>query len=150
MRLLLSALPPYAGGKRRLLGQIFKHLPKPTEAPVFVDAFLGGGAVSLRAKARGYRVVCNDLAERSVIVGRALIENDRVTLSEADALRLFVSHLAAEGFVQKNFAPDVLTRKHAEFLVKTSGAKLFLGAISRIFFVGRAIACSHCPLPHPH
>ena len=112
----LNSLPPYAGGKRRLLGQIFKHLPKPTEAPVFVDAFLGGGAVSLWAKLRGYRVVCNDLAERSVIVGRALIENDRVTLTEADSLRLFVSHPAAEGFVRKNFAPDVLTRKHAAFL----------------------------------
>ena len=64
----LRALPPYLGGKRRLLGHIFKHVPKPADAPVFVDAFLGGGSVSLYAKARGYRVVCNDIALRSQIV----------------------------------------------------------------------------------
>ena len=39
----LQALPPYLGSKRRLLGQIFKYLPSVSEAPVFVDAFLGGG-----------------------------------------------------------------------------------------------------------
>ena len=54
----LQALPPYLGGKRKLMGRIFKHLPGPTEAPVFIDAFLGGGSVSLMAKARGYRVIC--------------------------------------------------------------------------------------------
>ena len=36
----LQALPPYLGGKRKLLGQIMKHLPGPDEAPVFIDAFL--------------------------------------------------------------------------------------------------------------
>jgi adenine-specific DNA methylase len=72
----LRALPPYFGGKRRPLGRIFKHLPKPPEAPVLVDALMGGGSVSLFGKARGYRVVANDIAFRSHIVGKALIEND--------------------------------------------------------------------------
>jgi len=27
----LRALPPHFGGKRRLLGRIFKHIPKPEE-----------------------------------------------------------------------------------------------------------------------
>ncbi|MDP3939892.1 MAG: DNA adenine methylase [Deltaproteobacteria bacterium] len=112
----LHALPPYPGGKRRLLGRIFRHLPGAAEAPVFVDPFLGGGAVSLMAKARGHRVICSDLAERSVIVGRALIENDRVTLTEADTLRFFVPHPDAGRFIRDNFAPDVLTTKHAAFL----------------------------------
>lgn len=111
-----QALPPYPGGKRRLLGRIFKHIPKPNEVPVFVDAFLGGGAVSLMAKARGYQVLCNDLAERSVLIGRALIGNDRVHLSESDALRLFVPDPHAGSFVRARFAPNVLTTKHAEFL----------------------------------
>ena len=112
----LAALPAYPGGKRRLLGRIFRHLPKPAEARTFVDAFLGGGSVSLMAKARGYRVLCNDLAERAYIVGKALIENGRVALSEADTLRLFVKRLEAGTFVQDRFAPDVLTTKHAAFL----------------------------------
>lgn len=112
----LSGLPAYPGGKRRLLGRTFRHLPKVAEAPTFVDPFLGGGSVSLMAKARGYRVVCNDLALRSVVVGKALIENSRVTLSEADTLRLFVPHGDAGTFVQDRFGGKVLTQKHAAFL----------------------------------
>ena len=60
----------------------------PPNNPI-VDAFLGGGSVSLTAKARGFRVICNDGALRSALVGRALIENDRVTLAREDITRLF-------------------------------------------------------------
>ena len=76
----LKALPPYLGGKRKLLGHIFKHLPGPIDAPVFIDAFLGGGSVSLGAKAQGFRVIATDIAERSIVVGQALIETNRVRL----------------------------------------------------------------------
>jgi adenine-specific DNA methylase len=112
----LQALPPYLGGKRKLLGQIFKHLPSPSSSPVFVDAFLGGGSVSLFAKARGYRVVCNDIALRSYIIGQALIKNERVTLSKDDVLRLFAGDGNQSGFIETNFAPNVVTTKHARFL----------------------------------
>lgn len=110
------ALPPYAGSKRSLLPKIPKHLPRPRDAPTLVDPFLGGGAVSLWAKAKGYRVISNDIAERSYIVGKALIENDRTKLTEADALRLFVPHPDTTGFVQERFAGKVLTAKHAAFV----------------------------------
>jgi 16S rRNA G966 N2-methylase RsmD len=103
------------GGKRKLLGQIFKHLPGPAQTSVFVDAFLGGGSVSLMAKARGYRVLCNDIAERSRIIGEALIANDRVTLDEADVLRLFAGEHDGT-FIVDHFAPDVVPTKHARFL----------------------------------
>jgi adenine-specific DNA methylase len=116
MRRRLAALPPYQGGKRRLLGQIFKHLPRPEEAPVFVDAFLGGGSVSLYAKARGYRVVCNDIALRSQIVGEALITNDHVTLGQEDVTRLFVGSGNGGGFIEEHFADKVVTAEHARFL----------------------------------
>ncbi|MDH4036393.1 MAG: DNA adenine methylase [Candidatus Krumholzibacteria bacterium] len=116
MRRRLAALPPYQGGKRRLLGQIFKYLPRPAEAPVFVDAFLGGGSVSLYAKARGYRVVANDIALRSQIVGEALIANDRVTLGKEDMTRLFVGSGDGPGFIEEHFADKVVTAEHARFL----------------------------------
>lgn len=116
MRRKLSALPPYAGGKRRLLGHIFKHLPRPATETTFVDAFLGGGAVSLAAKARGFRVVCSDVAERAQLVGQALIENDRLKLSRADAIRLFVPHPNADTFIRERFGQKVLTTAHATFL----------------------------------
>ena len=111
-----SSLPAYFGGKRRLIGKIFKHMPTPGKAPVLVDAFLGGGSISLFAKARGYRVICNDIALRSHIVGRALIENDRVTLEKEDVTRLFVQNGNEVPFIEKNFSPDVVTTKHARFL----------------------------------
>jgi len=71
----LQALPPYFGGKQRLLKHIFGLIPPSSQAPVLADAFLGGGSVSLFAKAMGYKVLCNDLAERSAVIGRGLIEN---------------------------------------------------------------------------
>jgi hypothetical protein len=112
----LKSLPPYLGGKRKLLGQIFKHLPTPGAAPVFIDAFLGGGSVSLMAKARGYRVISNDIALRSFIVGKALIENSHVKLESADLIRLFAQPGKASDFITSNFSPGVLTTTGAEFL----------------------------------
>jgi adenine-specific DNA methylase len=140
----LRALPPYFGGKRKLLGHIFKHLPMATEAPVFVDAFLGGGSVSLFAKARGYRVICNDIALRSYIVGEALIENHRVKLTEEDVTRLFALEQNGPGFIEQHFAPDVVTTKHARFLDgafavarETDGAKHWLLLLLLVRYVLR-------------
>lgn len=111
-----DALVPYYGGKRRLLGRIFRYLPEPSVAAVLADVFLGGGSVSLYAKARGYRVHCNDLADRSVLVGRALIANDRLTISAEDLLRLFVPNACNTGFIESQYCPDVVTSRHARFL----------------------------------
>jgi hypothetical protein len=64
----LRALPPYPGGKRRLLPGIFaliKGVSPPASWPTltFADPFLGGGAVALAAKAQGFgHIVANDIA----------------------------------------------------------------------------------------
>ncbi len=116
MRRKLSALLTYAGGKRRLVKKLLGLLRESAAALVLIDAFLGGGSVSLAAKERGYRVVCNDGAERSAIVGRALIENDRVKLTRADSLRLFVPYPGAGTFIRERFARKVVTTAHAIFL----------------------------------
>lgn len=113
---MFGALPAYWGGKRRLLGALFRDVPSPAESPVFVDAFLGGGSVSLYAKARGYRVVANDVADRSVIVGRALIENDRTLLGYDDLTRLFVPTGDGPGYAERELAPDTFAPRHARFL----------------------------------
>lgn len=112
----LDALPSYLGGKRRLLGHIARVLPLPGEAPVLLDGFLGGGSVSLWAKARGYRVIANDVAERSIIVGRAFVENDRVKLSREDVTRLFQEPAAEPGFVERVYGGEVVPVRHARFL----------------------------------
>ncbi|MFN8180152.1 MAG: DNA adenine methylase [bacterium] len=110
-------MPPYLGSKRRLLGRIAKALPLPADAPVLLDPFLGGGSVSLFAKRRGFRVVGNDIADRAVIVGRALIENDRERISRDDLTRLFA--LPADrpaGFVERIHGGEVVPVRHARFL----------------------------------
>ncbi|MFN8179089.1 MAG: DNA adenine methylase [bacterium] len=113
----LDALPTYLGGKRRLLGHIAKALPRPADAPVLLDAFMGGGAVSLFAKRRGYRVIANDVADRSVIVGRALIENDRERISRDDLTRLFgLIDDRPAGFIERVHGGEVVPVRHARFL----------------------------------
>ena len=68
-----SALPPYLGGKRRLCPTIFREIDRLVPRRLwggvtFLDAFLGGGSVSLYAKAQGFPVVATDIAERAIVV----------------------------------------------------------------------------------
>lgn len=138
----MNALPAYAGGKRRLLGPIFRPLPGPAEAPVFVDPFLGGGSVSLYAKARGYRVICNDVARRSHIIGQALIENDRVTLSH-ELLVAYLQPTKEVGYAEAHLAPSVFPRRHAAVLDRllrvAPGRNVHLGALVELVVVKMAL-----------
>lgn len=109
----LQALPPYFGGKQKLLGKIFSLMPAPDRAPVLIDAFLGGGSISLFGKARGYKVLCNDIALRSAVIGRALIENDKVKLTKAD-IALVLRHNDYH-FTREHF-PEAFTPEDAEII----------------------------------
>ena len=116
-----SALPPYLGGKRRLCPLIFREvdgiLPRrlwPTLT--FLDGFLGGGSVSLYAKAQGFRVVACDIAERAIVVGRAVVENTRVRLTREDILRLARPASGPAGRIEQDYAPKVFTSPQARLL----------------------------------
>jgi len=116
-----EALPPYFGGKRRLCPRIFREIarvhPRETWPSLrLVDPFLGGGSVSLYAKAQGFGVLCGDLAERSAIIGKALIENDGMKLSEDDLLRLFVPADGNRHLIEQNYVPDCFALAAARFL----------------------------------
>jgi len=113
-----SALPNYLGGKRRLIPEIWKNIPPVSIAPKLGDAFLGGGSVSLWAKAKGYEVHSNDNALRSYYIGKALIENDNVKITLEDIERLLTPDEGGtySEFVKKNFSPNVFTSKTADFL----------------------------------
>jgi len=116
-----GALFPYLGGKRRLCPVIFREidrlLPR-REWPgrTFVDGFLGGGSVSLYAKAMGFRVVACDIAERSIAVGRALIENTRVRLTREDIVRILTPNPEPALRVEREMVPQVFTRNVARFI----------------------------------
>ncbi len=117
----LRALPATMGGKRRLARVIFAMardaLPHAGRGTTFVDAFLGGGSISLTAKWMGYRVICNDLALRSVAVGRALIENGAVTLNDADLVALLRAPLGPHAHLaEEQYSPSVFPVAHARLL----------------------------------
>jgi adenine-specific DNA methylase len=87
---MFEALPGYLGGKRAILAQIFRevarHLdPSDWKHASFIDGFVGGGAVSLYAKAQFREVLGNDIADRSALVARAILENNDRTLDQTDA-----------------------------------------------------------------
>ncbi len=116
-----SALPPYLGGKRRLCPTIFREvdriLPRRLWSGLtFWDAFLGGGSVSLYAKAMGFRVLATDIAERAITVGEALIANSRVRLSREDVLRLAAPTDAPAGRIERDYSPNTFTREQSRFL----------------------------------
>ena len=88
---LFDALPPYLGGKRRLVPLILADLAAELPAAEwprasFCDPMCGGGAVALAAKVQGFEVYASDRARRGAIVAAALIANSSVRLREADWL----------------------------------------------------------------
>ena len=148
-----SALPGYLGGKRRLCPLIFRELDRILprrlwSGMTFLDGFLGGGSVSLFAKAQGLRVVAIDIAERSIAVGEALIANSRVKLIKDDVLRLAAPSDDPPGRVERDYVPRVFTREQARFLdralslAQQSGDKA-KGALLRLLAIRVAL------LAHP-
>ncbi len=120
----LRALPTYFGGKRRLLGWLGGVLDKAVpmaEWPEkrFIDLFMGGGAVSMYAKAQGFKeVIANDISLRSNILAAAFLTNNRVTIATDDAL--WVTQALPEeespGFIEKTYCPSVFSTRHARAL----------------------------------
>ena len=126
-----AALPPYLGGKRRLIPWIFKTLEKAAPRDTwkdltFLDAFTGGGSVSLYAKAQGFQqILSNDWSYRSQLIIQGLLENHSTTLSKEEMLTLTAT-LNQPGFVQTHFTPSVFSSRHAEALDRMlAGAQRF-------------------------
>src|SRR5713101_5523954 len=116
-----GSLLPYLGGKRRLVPTVLRIINGVVPRRfwpglTFLDAFLGGGSVSLGAKAQGFRVVATDVAERSIVVGQALIENTRVRLTREDVLRLLAPRTGPPGRVERELTPSVFTANVGRFL----------------------------------
>ncbi|MDP1815207.1 MAG: DNA adenine methylase [Leadbetterella sp.] len=108
---IYEALMPFLGSKAKLLDSISPHF----RGHVLGDIFMGSGAVSLRGKAMGMRVIGNDIAKRSKIFGEAVIKNQNVRISEEDVASLFLP-TENSGFIEKNFVPRVFLPEMAEVL----------------------------------
>jgi 16S rRNA G966 N2-methylase RsmD len=114
-----DALPPFNGGKRRLAGLIFgaidRVVPRASWPGLsFVDGFVGGGSISLFAKAQGFgKVVGVDIARRSVVVAEALIANSRIRLSQDDVRRVLAPRADGPGPVERELSPVAFTQSQA-------------------------------------
>ena len=107
-----NAAPPYLGGKRRLCPTIFREIDRvlPREhwaGRTFLDGFLGGGSVSLYAKAMGFSVISTDIATRSIVIGEGLIANSTVRLTKADVDRALLVPEDEAGVNARRFVPSV-------------------------------------------
>ncbi len=115
------ALPPYLGGKRRLCPLIFREIDRLVprrhwSGLTFLDGFLGGGSVSLYAKAQGFKVVATDIAARAITVGQAVVANSRVRLAREDILRLLAPRSGPAGRIETQLVPSVFTMNIGRFL----------------------------------
>jgi adenine-specific DNA methylase len=117
----LRGLPPYFGGKRKLLPWILHHLstvlpPSNWSSQIFLDAFLGGGSVTLAAKALGFKtILANDWSSRSQVIGQALLSNQQVKLTREQVLQIATTAPTVH-FVQEHFCPSVFSTRHAQAL----------------------------------
>ena len=107
-----ASLPPYLGGKRKLCPVIFREIDRVLprghwQSLHFFDAFAGGCAVALAAKARGFDVTACDIATRSLTVAQALVANCHVMLGVHDILRVVASAKFADGKVSQKYVPSV-------------------------------------------
>lgn len=82
-----------------------------------VCALMPSGSVSLYAKALGFHVVCSELALRSAAIGRALIANTAVKLTQVHVTAFLRE--PRQDFLrvaEKEFCPAVFPREHARLV----------------------------------
>lgn len=119
---LFLANPAYFGGKRKHFSFVFGHLaqqvPRQTWPNLlFIDAFLGGGAISTAAKALGFKgVYANDWSERSQIIAKAVLQNQNQLLGREDCLWLCqpLPVNAGLGIAESVYCQSVLDSRHAK------------------------------------
>lgn len=119
---IYDSLPVYFGGKRKLNPKIFgtlkKYLPRHLwQHATFIDAFCGGGSVSLAAKAYGFgTVISNDCSDRSHLVMKALLANQALTLDQYHVLSMMKSQTAEIHPNLEGFVGTVFSERHAKAL----------------------------------
>jgi adenine-specific DNA methylase len=107
----------YQGSKRRLVPQILEHV-RGLEFATALDAFGGTGAVAHALKCMGKRVTYNDFLRFNHQIGVALIENDRVQLTDADVAGVGKRCRSVEyaDFIERTFAGIYFTDEENRWL----------------------------------
>ena len=92
----------FMGSKNKLLTEIWA-VASQFEFDTALDLFSGSGVVGYMLKSHGKAVVSNDYMAMSATFAKAMIENNDVTLSQAEALALLASAQAVDRFVETKF-----------------------------------------------
>ncbi len=91
----------FIGNKGKISDWIFDSLN--FKADTFFDPFSGGCSVSFEAKRRGFQVITNDVLRINYMIGRALIKNKNIRLTENDVDLIFQGK-PTKGFMYRNYA----------------------------------------------
>lgn len=91
----------FIGNKEVLASWICSNFPKDTKT-VF-DAFSGGGSISYFSKKMGLKVFSNDILTINHLITKALVENSKEILTDADVEIIFSGN-PKKGFMYKNYA----------------------------------------------
>ncbi len=93
----------YSGSKRRFLDWIWDSV-KDIKFKSALDVFGGTGSVGLLLKSKGKRVLYNDLLFFNQIIGKAIIENQSIIVSDDEVEKILnSSHGTKNSFIQNNF-----------------------------------------------
>lgn len=92
----------YIGNKEKIVDWIVSLIP--SDASSVLDVFSGGCSVAYAAKAKGLQVYTNDILQINYHIGRALVENNEVTLTPEDVELIFSGEPEPGGFMDVNFS----------------------------------------------
>jgi len=111
LRLVPAPLPPqtmkypptrYMGSKNKLLAEIWA-VASQFEFETALDLFSGSGVVGYMLKSYGKTVVSNDYMAMSAVFAKAMIENNKITLSRSESLALLEKNNPTDRFVETTF-----------------------------------------------
>lgn len=104
----------YLGSKQKLVEWIYQCSPK--NITTILDAFSGTSSVGYYFKTRSKRVIVNDFLKFNYHIGKALIENRNVTLTEEDIKLLLHKNKTADDFIEKKFTGVFFEKDQSQFL----------------------------------
>ena len=104
----------YLGSKQKWVKWIYQCAPKNIKT-VF-DAFSGTSAVGYYFKTQGKKVIANDFLKFNYHIGKTLIENKNVILTDKDIKLLLQKNKFSDFLIEETFTGVFFEREQAQFL----------------------------------
>lgn len=99
----------YIGSKLSLLDFLYEKITEVAgkdNNKIFTDLFAGSGAVSLKFRELGYKVIANDVQHYSYIILKNLIEGDKTSEIPEQILKQIENIKKEDGFIYNNYCPS--------------------------------------------